>query len=437
MAREGLSMNPRRPLLVIFFSLLMVLTAATLACDSSDDDDEANGSPPAGINPPDHPGDDAADDDDQSGDDDDTIPPEPFDPMAPGPYTVGNRTLVLVDHERWDVWMGDWRTLLVEVWYPAESWARQLPRNRVRHFLGDWDEFVIGILRLMGIPDEELANLDQETGSARNPAVRADHAPYPLLLFSHGNAAVRFQNYTMCEYLASHGYIVVAPDHVENAAFVTYPDSVAIWNPLWTPIAFLDRQFDISFLVDAFEELNADDPDGYFTGMVDLERAGVIGHSFGGNTAQEVIKWDERFLAGAAFAGPQIPFVGEAEQPLLTMIGLEDHTMHDWEFLIRFNYLARSAPKLMLEFINGGHYTFTDACLLLPTLFGEEDGCGSNTRFDTGEPFDYIEHDRAFGVINPYLTAFFGAYLKDQPRMFRTLKEDLEPDEVVYNREWE
>jgi len=387
--------------------------------DLSDDD---------GANAPD---DDFSDDDTGS-----NIPPEPFDPSQYGPYPVANRTLIYVDEDRWDVTLRDWRALLVEVWYPAEDKSKALPRDIIRKFLNGWDEPILSIFRLLGVTPEEIDNFDRATRSARNPRIRIDHAPYPMVLFSHGNAGLRFQDYTMCEYLASQGYVVIAPDHTGNAVFVTFPDKLVIYNFLMMPYAFIDRQKDIMFLIDKFEELNQNDPEGFFTGMLDTTKIGVIGHSYGAATAQEVVKWDKRISAAVGFAGPQVPILPQGfDTPIMTMIGLEDHTMHDYEFLIRLNYEMRPPPKLMLEFINGGHYTFTDACILVPTLFGEGDGCGSNTRFDNGEEFDYISHDLAFEIIDTYVTAFLGAYVKNQDSMVDYLKVDMHPEEVIYDRD--
>ena len=40
--------------------------------------------------------------------------------------------------------------------------------------------------------------------------------PHPVLAFSHGMQAIRFQSASTMEYLASHGWVVVAPDHPYN-----------------------------------------------------------------------------------------------------------------------------------------------------------------------------------------------------------------------------
>jgi predicted dienelactone hydrolase len=51
---------------------------------------------------------------------------------------------------------------------------------------------------------------------ARTPTYRdVDRAAgqYPLVLFSHGNAGIRFQSLFLAAHLASHGYIVASPDH--------------------------------------------------------------------------------------------------------------------------------------------------------------------------------------------------------------------------------
>ncbi|MBW2652482.1 MAG: dienelactone hydrolase family protein [Deltaproteobacteria bacterium] len=423
-------------LLFMFVGLLFLFSCTGESSGECIDSKKLNGGQ---LNDDSSPEDEYPNDSDNDFEDDcaaESFPSEPFDPMQYGPYPVGNKTLYWMDENRWDPVLLFWRTLQVEVWYPAEDWSREMPRDIVRNFLGEWDELILYIFGLLGVGDEELANVEKETRSARNPKIRSGDAPYPVVLFSHGTRGLRFQNYTMCEYLASHGYVVVSPDHVGNALFTTYPNKLVIYRFLMTPLSFIDRQKDLSFLIDKLDELNQNDPYGFFTGMVDISRVGVIGHSFGANTAQEVIKYDDRIGASVAFAGPQIPLLPpDFDTPIMTMFGSEDHTMHDWEFLIRYNYMDRPPPKIMLDFINGGHYTFTDACVLLPTLFGQGNGCGSSRRFDTGEEFDFIDHDQAFKIINTYVTAFFDSYLKEQESTFYHLYMNIEPAEVIYHRD--
>ena len=54
------------------------------------------------------------------------------------------------------------------------------------------------------------------SSSLDEPPPDTAHGPYPLVVFSHGNGGMRLQSLFFTEYLASHGYVVIAPDHTYN-----------------------------------------------------------------------------------------------------------------------------------------------------------------------------------------------------------------------------
>ncbi|MGB5134884.1 MAG: alpha/beta hydrolase [Prochlorococcaceae cyanobacterium] len=102
----------------------------------------------------------------------------------------------------------------------------------------------------------------------------------PVILFSHGLAS-RPEDYSDgMRQLASHGYVVAAPQH---------PGSDAIWlkemlrglhKDIFDINDFSNRPKDISFVIDELERRNA----GQFNGKLDLTKVAVAGHSFGGYT---------------------------------------------------------------------------------------------------------------------------------------------------------
>ena len=418
--------------LTILGALIFILALAC-SCGGSDDDSFESQGDDAEATDDAQAQDDAVDDtspkEDYSNRDDFTVP---FDPSKKGPFAVGNRTFVYIDESRDDWASHGKRTLNTEVWYPAEDWTRKVPRDHIYNFLGNWVNLVESILRLL-VPPEEMQNFNRETGSARDVPMYRGAGPYPLVLFSHGNAGIRFQDMTLAEHLASHGYVVVAPDHIGNAVFVTLPDRISIYNPILLPWSFTDRLEDLSFLIDKITELNAYDPDAFFTDMINLDKVAEIGHSFGAVTVTSSGQLDRRVKAVVEMAGFEFPvFPPNFRTPYYYMVGLEDHTMGDYTPLTRFDFSQTDPPAFWLEFINGGHYTFTDACILIPTLMGEGDGCGSNTH-DNGEPFDYIPHDEAFHVLNTYITSFLGFILRDQHVMAPILQKNIDPDQVNIN----
>jgi len=359
-----------------------------------------------------------------------------YDPRAKGPFEVGNKTHVFIDTSRCDPATNSARTLVTEVWYPAVDDASFLPRDTIREFLGQWDDLVIRMLEEEGAPPEELANFDRETGAARDAPINVDSAPFPMLLFSHGNGGVRFQNFTMCEYLASHGFIIIAPDHTGNALVAPLETEPVIFDENLVNFSYWARMADLSFLITMFEQLNGNDPDGFWTGMLDLLRVGAFGHSFGGATVAETTRRDQRIQATISMAGFMFPWRLEDFEgsSMMFMIALEDSSVEEFTWLMRVDYRILSPPKFKLEFLDGGHYTFTDACILLPSLFGNKDGCGTGKRRWGGEEFEFIGHDQAFSIINPYATAFFGYNLRGDEHMGDFLEENHAPENIRYRK---
>ena len=173
-------------------------------------------------------------------------------PIAPpdelGPFAVGRTTFEVVDPSRDD------RTLTVDAWYPVDS------------------------ADAVGVPasvyDLIFATLESPV-ALDSPLVSVEGGPFPLVAFSHGNNGIRFQSFFLTEILASHGFVVVAPDHAGNTAGdLIFPGP---------PFETRDRPLDVSLVISRMLEKN-DDPGDLFFQSLDGIRIGVMGHSFGGFT---------------------------------------------------------------------------------------------------------------------------------------------------------
>ena len=142
---------------------------------------------------------------------------------------------------------------------------------------------------------KEVWNL---TDTTRNRSLYADiYIPQtqggriPVIVFSHGLAS-RPEDYAQgFEKLASYGFLIAAPQH---------PGSDSIWakevlegyhRDAFDLNDFINRQKDISFMIDELERRNA----SQFQNRLDLQNIGMAGHSFGGYT-------------GLAIAGAEIDF---------------------------------------------------------------------------------------------------------------------------------
>lgn len=107
--------------------------------------------------------------------------------------------------------------------------------------------------------------------------------PAPLIVFSHGFGSNRFNYSYLAEHLASHGFVVVVPEHIGSdseyqQAFLRGELSVDV-----SPIEFISRPRDVTYLLDTLESLATKDPQ--WQERINLDQIGVIGHSFGGATA--------------------------------------------------------------------------------------------------------------------------------------------------------
>lgn len=108
--------------------------------------------------------------------------------------------------------------------------------------------------------------------------------PIPVVVISHGMASDRQTLAYLAEHLASHGIAVAVPEHIgsNGTKFQRYFDGVAAPPE---PREAWDRPLDVTFILDQLAELSQ--ADGQMPQLL-VDRAVVIGQSFGGYTALAV-----------------------------------------------------------------------------------------------------------------------------------------------------
>lgn len=179
-----------------------------------------------------------------------------------GPFGVGYRSLVSEEKGA--------RSLEIHSWYPAVIPA-------------DGKE---AIEYEVTVKDATWTSSTKPIGygrALRDATVDAGQAPYPLVIFSHGFSASPVWYNTLVEHYASHGFIVLAPEHSEQFDLAL--------SDMWK--ALVDRPNDVKQTLDYAERLTA--PGGAMAGLIDMANVAVVGHSYGGYTA-------------LAMAGAQIDF---------------------------------------------------------------------------------------------------------------------------------
>ncbi|MEO0405726.1 MAG: alpha/beta fold hydrolase [Cyanobacteria bacterium P01_A01_bin.135] len=122
--------------------------------------------------------------------------------------------------------------------------------------------------------------------------------PAPVLLLSHGFGDVKESFVFMAEHLASHGTAVMLIDHIGSDLSYRQTFLQGRLNTLLSPMEFLNRPQEISFLIDDLERLVARSPE--WSARLDLSRIAVMGDSLGGSTALALAGAEINYLRLAA-----------------------------------------------------------------------------------------------------------------------------------------
>lgn len=321
---------------------------------------------------------------------------------AAGPHPVANDRFVLS--------AGD-RELLVEVWYPADPSAAEAAAagQSIAEFVpaGPDREAFDALLADLS-PAGTIGTRTQTSAAFAAPTAAGS---WPLLVFSHCHNCVRFSSYSLAEHLASHGFVVAAPDHAGNTLF----DSGALLSDEF----LMTRVGDLQAVIDA---LTGDDealPSSIKgASLVDPSRIGAFGHSYGAATVGRLAQEDPRILAAMPIAAPvENPIfpgtqVAAIERPLLFVRAEEDNSiLAIGNNLINLNFMGANPPVWLVKVRDAGHWNFSDICGVTADFAA---GCGEGTRQTVaGEAFTYLDIDVARRLAGAYALAFFDLQLRD------------------------
>ncbi|WP_107667149.1 alpha/beta hydrolase [Cyanothece sp. BG0011] len=115
------------------------------------------------------------------------------------------------------------------------------------------------------------------------PQTLADES-VPVVVISHGLASRPEDFGKWARHLASYGYVVAVPQHPGSDIQQTKAFLEGLSRQIFIREEFIDRPLDISYTIDELERRN----EGWFSGKLDLNNVGVMGHSFGGYTVLAV-----------------------------------------------------------------------------------------------------------------------------------------------------
>lgn len=247
--------------------------------------------------------------------------------------------------------------------------------------------------------------------------------PFPLVVYSHGFNCYRESYSGLTDHWASHGYVVVLPEHPDCPAAEARMPLGDIRNLLYIRISDVARVLDALFAPD--QEIPG------LSGRIDWERKAVAGHSLGGMVAQvtwgqplkdlhstEKVSYALGFDAAIVMNGVgEMPPMAEGSfneirGPLMVTGGTLDlenaggPAVYSWEWRMAPYFLSPAGRKYSVVLEEGDHY--------LGGLFCRENRGGSGNTS--------ASHDtEGLAILAGATTAFLDAWLKEDAAAMRFL----------------
>lgn len=354
--------------------------------------------------------------------------PDAWGGLERGPHAVGFRFVYRLDHSR------NWRAtedaegyprggrrgrpVRVSVWYPARARAGAAPMLYRDYMPATAAGAEFAELNRL-LQKRDAANLRASLGDAafeRLSATRTGasmgatpaRGPFPLVVYSAGLNNSSEDNVVLCEYLASHGYVVAAVPQAGvtsldvDLKFPSAPD--------------LETQvLDLQFAVGALRDFAAADP----------TRLGVAGYSVGGVAALDFVlrgtDVDALVTLDPTFGvAPRVRLVTDAPHYAPARVRapwLYVHRREPATSLAVFDAL-RHAPRYRLELAGVAHRDFSSLALFAP----HAPAAGARTP-ETAR--------RGYLLLCRRVLAFFDAHLKQDARALALVGRAPEDSGVV------
>lgn len=207
----------------------------------------------------------------------------------------------------------------------------------------------------------------QSGSAAKNAAVAAGE--HPLILFSHGYLGVSDQSIFLTEACARAGYIVASMNHADGIAnvFEKKQDPPKFGEfAKWTDAKYRDRQEDVVALLDELLKWSKD-ADSPWSGRIDDQHVGGMGHSLGGYTMLGLAggweSWRELRIKAAVLLSPFAqPYDVNGQLDKVTIpVMLQGGTL-DWGItpFLPPVYKKLTCPKSYVVLKNENHFGWTN-----------------------------------------------------------------------------
>jgi dienelactone hydrolase len=306
------------------------------------------------------------------------------------------------------------RPLQTLIWYPAEK-SSSSPMTigdyvALRSAETNFDK--AGPEPAPSQPDSGLGPvLSDRMWAVRNAPLKAGR--FPVVIYAPSFSSESWENADLCEYLASHGYVVLAS-----------PDMGVTTRGMTADVAGIDAQArDISYLIGYAQSL----PD------TDMTEVAVGGYSWGGISNLFAASRDGRIRALFALDGSMRYFPAlvkqagvEPEQLTIPLLYFTQGEISLEEQASRSQEAASQGPSVLNQWTHGDLITVH----MLGMTHGEFSSMTQRSerfwkRFPEAQKADYGREDGAvsFGWVARYTLAFLDGYLKHDAAETEFLKK--------------
>jgi predicted dienelactone hydrolase len=267
--------------------------------------------------------------------------------------------------------------------------------------------------------------------------------PFPLIIFSHGLGSSRNGYAYLGKHWASHGFVVVHPQHQgSDSEVVRTRGRWAAYRSAYEVQQWIDRPADASFAIDELQRRDADARGWPLAGKIDFRRIGAGGHSYGAHTVLALAGLlvnlphqkgrsfhDPRVKAVVSLSSPPMNFApteyeySRIDLPVMNMTGTRDASL-----TFRTTHAHRRRPferihrsdQYLITIDGAVHRTFADLETIEDAIaVGRLDGPpGVATR-----PPGNTEHQQHLAIIRAMTLAFWQAYLQDDAGALRWLRD--------------